>query len=132
MIDLEKIKNEIEELNRQLWQKKNEYNKAKESNLKEKYGDNLGCDNCAYGCCVDVGDGCTYCTKSRCIYCYKCCDEYMPENELSKYIKKYHYYDESTVEALNDFFGVSDIMKKPELHKKALDILKLRDKKEIK
>lgn len=50
MIDLKLIENEINELNAQLRQKKNEYKQAKKSNLKEKYGNNFGCDNCAYSC----------------------------------------------------------------------------------
>ena len=130
MIDIKPIENEINELNKQLWQKKNELAKAKESNLKEQYGEDFGCRNCAYGCCVDVGDQCTYCVKGKCIYCHKYCDEYMPKNELSAYIEKHHYYDESTVDTLNSLFDVLDIMKCPELHQAALDVLKLRDKKE--
>ena len=130
MIDLKQIENEINELNKQLWQKKNEYAKAKESNYKEQYGENFGCHSCAYSCCVDVGDRCTDCAQGKCIYCYKYCDEYIPENELSTYVREHHYYDESTVSTLNDFFDVLDIMKHPELYRKALEVLMLRDKKE--
>lgn len=132
MINLERIENEIAELNIQLWRKKNEYKKAKESNLKEQYGDNFGCSNCAYGCCVNVDNICTDCVKGNCVHCNKRCNEYIPENELSKYIKEYHYFEQDTVDLLNDFFEVSDIMKCPELHQKALDVLKSRDEGEIK
>lgn len=130
MIDLKQIENEINELSKQLQKKKDEYAKSKESNLKEQYGYNFGCHSCAYSCCVYVGDHCTDCTKGKCIYCHEYCDEYMPENELSKYIKDNHYYDENTLNTLNDLFDVLDIMKRQELHQKALDILVLRDKKE--
>ena len=130
MIDLKPIENEIAELSKQLQQKRDEYAKAKENNFKEQYGDNFGCDNCAYSCCVDVGDYHTCCTKNSCIHCRKRCYEYMPENTLSAYIRKYHYYDENTLDTLNDLFNISDIMKTPELHQKALDILVWRDKKE--
>lgn len=127
MIDLKQIENEIRELKSKLWQKEKEYSYAKESNLKEQYGANFGCDNCAYSCCVDVGDHCTFCTKHKCIYCNDYCDEYMPDNALSKYIRDVYYYDEHTLSSLNSFFGVSDIMKRPELHRKALEVLMLRD-----
>lgn len=130
MIDLKPIENEINELNKQLQQKKNELAKAKELNLKEQYGDNFGCDNCAYSCCVDVGDHCTFCTKYRCIYCNEYCETYTPENELSAYIRESHYYDENIVSMLNILFDVSDIMQHPELYQKALDVLTIRDKKE--
>ena len=130
MIDLKPIENEINELNKQLWQKKDELVKAKESNLKEQYGEDFGCHNCAYSCCVFVGDRCTDCTKGKCIYCHDYCDEYTPENELSAYIRERHYYDESTVDTLNSLFDISDIMKRPELYQAALDVLKVRDKKE--
>lgn len=130
MIDLKLIENEINELNKQLWQKKEEYAKAKESNLKEQYGDDFGCHNCAYGCCVDVRGHCTYCTKHKCIYCNEYCDEYMHDNELSSYIREHHYYDENTVGILNNLFNVSDIMNHQELHKTALGVLALRGKEE--
>ena len=130
MIDLKEIQAEIEILNKALQQKQSEYEKAKESNLKEQYGADFGCDECAYSCCVDVGDNHTCCTKHRCIYCCKHCYEYMPENELSKYIRNYHYYDECTLDKLNNFMGVDDIMRHPELHQKALELLKLCDAKE--
>ena len=130
MIDLKPIENDINKLNAQLRQKKNEYERAKESNLKEQYGNKFGCGNCAYSCCVDVDDRCTYCVKRKCIYCNKYCDEYMPENKLSAYIRDKHYYDESTVSCLNYFFGVLDIMQCSELYQTALDVLVFRDEKE--
>lgn len=130
MIDLKQIENEINELNKQLVQKKNEYSKAKESNLKEYYGDDFGCNNCAYSCCVDVDDYHTSCSQGYCIYCRNYCDKYIPDNILSVYIREYHHYSENTLEVLNDLFDVSDIMYHPELHQKALYILELRDKKE--
>ena len=130
MIDLKRIENEINELSKQLQQKRKEYAEAKESNLKEQFGENFGCENCAYSCCLNVGDHCTYCTKHQCIYCNDYCDEYMPENELSAYIREHHEYDEDAVSRLNYFFGVNDIMQRTELHQAALETLAMRDKKE--
>ena len=130
MIDLKPIENEIVELRKQLLQKQNEYDKAKENNFKEQYGDNFGCNNCAYSCCVDVQDYHTFCAKNSCIHCRKRCCEYMPENILSAYIREYHEYDENILDTLNDLFDISDIMKTPKLHQKALDILVSLDKKE--
>lgn len=130
MIDLEKIEKEINILKDELYKKRTEYENAKESNLREQYGEDFGCHTCAYNCCVNVGDYHTTCVKGNCIYCNHRCDEYMPHNELSKYIEGKHYYDEETLDVLNDFLGVSDIIKIPELHKKALALLTLRDTKE--
>lgn len=130
MIDLQLIETEINELKTHLCKKEHEYEQAKENNLREKFGSKLGCDYCAYSCCVDVGDRCTYCVKRECIYCNDYCYDYMPENKLSEYIREHHYYAEYTVQKLNSFFGVSDIMKHQELHQKALDVLDIRDKKE--
>lgn len=130
MIDLKLIEDEINELKKQLRQKENEFRKAKEDNLKEQYGKDFGCNNCAYSCCVYVGDYHTNCVQGNCILCCDYCDEYMPENELSTYIRNHHYYDEYTVDRLSNLLGVSDIMHKSELHEKALEILKIRDKKE--
>ena len=130
MIDLKPIENEIDELSKQLNQKRNELEKAKESNLKEQYGEDFGCHNCAYGCCVDVLDYHTCCTKGKCVHCQSRCADYMPDNILSIYIRDKHYYDENMLDTLNDLFDVFDIMQKPELYGKAFDLLKLIDNKE--
>lgn len=130
MIDLKAIETEINTLQNALYRKQKEYRDAKEANLKEQYGEDFGCHSCAYSCCVDVGDHCTYCTQYKCIYCNKYCDAYMPDNVLSTYIRNKHYYDEGTVSSLNLFFDVSDIMKCPELYQAAVDVMKFRDKKE--
>ena len=130
MIDIKPIENEIDKLTKQLQQKRNELKQAKESNLKEQYGNDFGCHNCAYGCCVTLSDYHTDCHKGKCIHCQSYCDAYMPENELSAYIRDKHYYDGDMLDVLNDLFDVFDIMQKPELHEKALEILRLRDVKE--
>ena len=130
MIDLKPIETEINNLRKQLQQKQDEYAKAKENNLKEQFGDDFGCDNCAYSCCVYVGDYHTSCTKGSCVLCRDYCDEYAPDNKLSMYIRNHHYYDESLLDTLNELFDVADIMQQPELHQKALNVLVLRDKKE--
>lgn len=130
MIDLKPIEDEVRILETELVKKKNELSKAKDSNLKEQYGENFGCHNCAYGCCVAVYDYHTSCTKGNCIHCRSYCVNYMPENELSAYIRDKHYYDENMLDTLNDLFDVLDIMNKPELHEQALEILRLRDNKE--
>lgn len=132
MINLKEIQDEIDALNKALIEKQNEYVMAKESNLKEQYGVDFGCGNCAYSCCVYVGDSCTDCTKYKCIWCNNYCDEYKPENELSKYIRDNHHYDENMLYNLNCLFGVIDIMCHPELHQRALEVLKLHDAKENK
>ena len=130
MIDLNKIKNEIDTLNKMLQEKQIEYEKAKESNQKERYGDDYGCENCTYSCCVSLEDHHAFCIQGNCIYCENYCDKYIPENELSKYIRDNHYYNDYILDALNDLLDVADLMQKPELHQKALEILKLRDTKE--
>lgn len=132
MIDLKEIEKDIETLKNALSKRRDDYSKTKESNLKEQYGDDFGCDNCAYSCCVDIGDYHTSCTKNHCIYCRNYCDEYVPSNELSEYIRNndVHHYNESLLDTLDDLFYVSDIMQHPELYRTAIDILKLRDKKE--
>lgn len=130
MIDLKEIENDIDALKKALQKRSEDYRQAKEANLKEQFGEDFGCHNCVYSCCVDVEDYHTNCAKGHCIYCLGYCDEYIPHNELSKYIEEYHHYDERTLDALNDMFDISDIMKHPELYQTALEILKLKNKKE--
>lgn len=128
MIDLTLIENDIKSLEAALRQRKKDYEQAKEANLKEKYGDDFGCGNCAYSCCLDVGDYHTSCTQGHCIHCRDYCDRYIRDNELSAYIKEHHRYDESVLDSLNDLLDVNDIMKHPLMHQAALEILKIVDK----
>lgn len=130
MIDLKEIEKDIDLLQTALNKRKEDYRKAKESNLKEQFGDNFGCGNCAYSCCVCIGDDHIICSKGKCIYCLNYCDEYMPINELSEYIRDKHHYNEYMLNTFNDFFDVLDIMQRPELHQAALSMLKLRDEVE--
>jgi hypothetical protein len=128
MIDLKKIENEINSLKDDLYEKQQEYKKAKENNLKEQYGKDFGCDTCAYSCCIFIGDPHNSCYQGNCVLCEDYCDKYMPSNDLSEYIRKHHHYDDNMLDSLNDLFDVSDIMTKPEFHKTALEVLMLVDK----
>ena len=130
MADKETLTQEIKDLEKALYQKKQEYENIEINRLKELYGSSFSCDYCAYSCCVYVGDNHTECVQHHCIYCYDNCARYIPENKLSEYIRKYHYYDEDTVENLNALFDVNDILKCEKLHGKALEILKILDRKD--
>lgn len=129
MIDLKKIQDEIYALNEALREKQDEYEVAKESNLKERYGADFGCWNCAYceGACFR--DNFYYCKKLEEAYLRNYhCNDYVPKNDLSEYIHNNYYF--YLLDTLNDLLGVDDIMRYPELHQKALKILKLRDAKD--
>ena len=130
MIDLTVIEKDIKYLEKALQQRRKDYEQAKEANLKERFGDNFGCNNCAYSCCLDVGDYHTSCVKGHCVHCRAYCDKYMPDNELSVYIREYHHYDERILDSLNDLLDVNDIMMHPIMHQAALEILKITDKEE--
>lgn len=130
MIDIKPIEDEINELNKRLNQKRSALEKAKESNLKEQYGEDYGCHNCAYSCCVDVLELHTCCIKGKCIYCHDRCYDYIPDNILSIYIRDKHYYDKNMLDALNNLLDIPDIMQTPELHGKAFDALRLMDGEE--
>ena len=124
MIDIKPLKEEVKRAEALLKQKQNELAKAKIDNLKEAYGEDFKCDKCAYSCAVDVGDYHTYCTKYKCILCQERCFEYMPENELSKFIRKHYHYQEHIIDTLNDLFNVDDILWSESFHDKAIKVLK--------
>lgn len=129
MINLDEIKKDIDALQKALDSRKKDYKLAKESNMKEQFGDHFSCCNCAYSCCLDVCDYHTYCYNHECVHCKDYCDNYVPDGELSKYIRKHHEYEEYMLYAINKLFDVDDIIKHQELHDKALHILKVRDSK---
>ena len=125
MIDIKPLKEEVKRAEALLKQKQNELSKAKTYNLKEAYGKDFKCDKCAYSCSVMTGDYHTYCYKNRCILCVEKCHEYMPENELSKFIRAHYHYKDSIVDTLNDLFDVDDILWSDGFHDKAIKVLKV-------
>ena len=64
----------------------------------------INCDNCARSCVLMIGDH-NLCLGDRCTCCNEWCYKWTPENEVSKYLRENHKYDDDLVYKLEDFFG---------------------------
>ena len=73
--------------------------KAKEAGV-----DKISCDNCARSCVLMIDDH-NGCLGGKCTCCNSWCYRWMPENEVSKYLREHHKYDEGLIYKLEDFFG---------------------------
>ena len=129
MIDIKVLQDKVNNAIGNLEKAKKELADAKINNMKELYGNDFSCSKCAYSCCIYVGDYHNVCTKGSCVLCRDFCDEYMPENILSKYIRENHHYCDDLCDTLNELFDVSDILKEETLHEKAIQVLKIARKK---
>lgn len=110
---------ELRELERELVCKKIE-------KLKEQYGSNIKCRNCAYSCSSFIDT----CLKEREMLFDGCCELYIPENEISAYLRDTFPDNINAYEALNILFGTSDLFESKEYYDKAIEILKILDREE--
>lgn len=124
MSKLNEMQNEICAQEKELYEKKKELKHLWLKALESEHGENYGCNNCAYGCCVDVID-----LKSVCVGRHNMnsnrCDKYLKENKLSKYMKAHYYYKSEILDALEILLEEDDILRNDEACDKALQILKI-------
>ena len=66
--------------------------------------DRITCDNCARSCVLTIDEH-NGCLGGRCTCCNDWCYKWIPENEVSKYLREHHKYDGDLVYKLEDFFG---------------------------
>ena len=82
-----------------------EYRKLYRKECAEKIGaERAVCSNCAYSCVLHITDH-NCCMNNRCTCCYDWCYNWMPENEVSAYLRKYHQYNHELYYRLEEVFG---------------------------
>lgn len=94
--------------------------KAKEAGVNR-----INCDNCARSCVLRISDH-NECLGNSCTCCHDWCYKWMPENEVSKYLREHHKYDDHLIYKLEDFFG-DDLLECDNVEL-LLDAIKLIDK----
>ena len=97
------LRDELSRLERE-WEKINRKEKATAAGLEW-----ATCDNCAYSCVLMISDH-NECLGGKCTCCNDYCYKWMADNEVSKYLRENHHYDEFTVFRLERVFG-DDILK---------------------
>lgn len=110
MTSKELHKQKILPLRMELSRLEDEYKKLYHKECGEKIGEIANCDNCAYSCVLDITDH-NECMGGKCTCCNGWCYTWMPENEVSKFLRKNYQYDSSKFYRLEKIFG-SDFLKK--------------------
>lgn len=95
----------------------------------EKVGGMANCDNCAYSCVLDVDDH-NGCMGGSCTCCHDWCYRWIPENEVSAFLRKNYHYDEHKFYQLRDLFGYDFLNKcdSPQRVEMIMEMLKLSAK----
>lgn len=81
-----------------------EYRKLYRKECGEKIGKEANCNNCAFSCILDIGDH-NYCMGEKCVCCHSWCYNWIPENEVSKFLRKNYHYDASLFYRFEKLFG---------------------------
>ena len=95
----------------------------------EKVGSMAGCKNCALSCVLDIGDH-NCCIGGGCTCCHDWCYSWIPENEVSAFLRKNYHYDEDKYYQLSNLFG-PDFLKKcddPQKVEMIMEMLRLSAK----
>lgn len=103
-----------------------EYRELYHKECGEKVGGKASCENCALSCILDIGDH-NGCMGGECTCCNSWCYHWIPENEVSAFLRKNYHYDSSKYYSLKNMFG-SDFLKEceaPEQIKTVIEMLQL-------
>lgn len=81
-----------------------EYRELYRKECGDKIGEKATCNNCAFSCVLNIIDH-NYCMGGKCTCCYDWCYSWMPENEVSKFLRNNYHCDASKFHVLEDIFG---------------------------
>lgn len=115
-MNLEELKNKKTELESQLRILQSNICEYEYNQKKEQYGNDFCCDKCRFDCIEYPGDYHTTCLKYNCVLCNDNCDEYLPENELSQYIRSHNKYSWNSIwnsiAKVLDYDDLDDLLEK--------------------
>ena len=101
----------------------NQYREMYRKECGDKIGERARCQNCAYSCVIVTSDH-NGCMGGKCTCCNDWCYRWIPENEVSKYLREKHPSDGSLFGRLEDIFG-SGFLKKCAAPQKASVVMDL-------
>lgn len=81
-----------------------EYKELYRKECGEKVGAVAGCYNCAYSCVLKIGDH-NGCMGGKCTCCNGWCYKWIPENEVSAFLRKNYEYESEVYYRLESLFG---------------------------
>ena len=139
MMDKESLKTRKTELEKELSSIRKALNDFELNEKKEIYGDDMKCSNCRFNAVLDFsGDGWHNCCGNEdtyaCTCCHSYCEYFEPDNEITKFIKKYliskhfggtGYISKDTCEGLQNLVGNIFRITDEKMIKQVIDILKI-------
>ena len=105
MTSAELHKEKIVPLRMELNRLEKEYEKLVRKECGDRIGEAASCNNCAFSCVIDSGYDHNCCMGGKCTCCNSWCYNWIPENEVSKFIREHYHYDEHTFYRFEDIFG---------------------------
>lgn len=82
-----------------------EYEKLFRKECGERIGETASCNNCAFSCVIAITDFHNMCARGRCTCCRDWCHAWIPENNVSKYIRENHHYDDDVYDRISGILG---------------------------
>lgn len=116
-------------LRQELKRLEDEYRELYRKECGEKIGEQASCRNCANSCIIGLTDH-NLCMGGRCTCCNDWCYSWIPENEVSKFLRKHYHYDSEVYYGLENIFGDGFLEKciTPEKENIVMEMLQLREK----
>lgn len=87
-----------------------EYRELFRKECGDKIGERASCKNCAYSCVLSISDH-NCCMGGKCTCCNVWCYTWIPENDVSKFLRENYHYDDYLFYRLEDIFGSSFLKK---------------------
>lgn len=81
-----------------------EYRELYRKECGEKIGEQASCKNCAYSCVISISDH-NGCMGGRCTCCNDWCPKWIPENDVSKFLRENYHYNDHKFSMLSDLLG---------------------------
>lgn len=101
-----------------------EYKELYRKECGERIGEKATCANCAFSCVVADINGHNACMGDKCTCCHNWCYTWIPENEMSKFLRKNYKYDSEIFYRLEDIFG-DDFLKECDNPEKVAIVMKM-------
>lgn len=124
MTSKELHKQKIVPLRIELQKLEEEYKELFRKECGEKIKEKASCENCAYSCVIRSTEH-NCCMGGRCTCCNDWCYTWIPENNVSRFLREHYHYDDDMFRRLENIFGCGFLKRceKPENANTVLDLL---------
>lgn len=98
-------KEKVLPVRKELQRLEQEYKRLYREECGSKVGGIASCDNCGYSCIINPTDYHNLCMNDQCVCCHDWCYSWIPENNVSKFLRENYHYDNELYDRLKALFG---------------------------